>query len=463
MFKLKIIDKPEMFKMKCNFEFPKIPIENLQEKEVNPTTEKQEIVADKEYSALSKVMINAVTSDIDSNIQSYNIKKDVSILGVTGNVIELNGEERATTPTKGTQIITPSADKNAITKMTVNPIPDEYIIPSGEIEITSNGNYNVTDKVSAKVNVPEKQLGAKTITKNGVYNATDDNLDGYSQVEVETSGVDINDYFNSTKKNTGSFMSYVKRVPTTIDFSGYTDFGSVFANCSGLEEIPLIDTSKATYMGSMFYKCSSLKTIPLIDTSKVTNAQSMFSNCSSLKTIPLINTSKTTNMNNMFIDCSKLEEIPLLDTSNVTSAFSMFQRCSALITIPQLDTSKITEARQIFAQCTSLTTVPLLNCSSVMWVSNIFQSCQKLENLGGLYNLGNNYSTSISANDFDRKLNLFDSRNLTHDSLMNVINNLYDIAAKGVKTQKLEIGSTNLAKLTTEEIAIATNKGWTVS
>ena len=34
MFKLKIIDKPEMFKMKCNFEFPKIPIENLQEKEV---------------------------------------------------------------------------------------------------------------------------------------------------------------------------------------------------------------------------------------------------------------------------------------------------------------------------------------------------------------------------------------------------------------------------------------------
>lgn len=121
MFKLKIIDKPEMFKMKCNFEFPKIPIENLQEKEVNPTTEKQEIVADKEYSALSKVMINAVTSDIDSNIQSYNIKKDVSILGVTGNVIELNGEERATTPTKDTQIITPSADKNAITKMTVNP------------------------------------------------------------------------------------------------------------------------------------------------------------------------------------------------------------------------------------------------------------------------------------------------------------------------------------------------------
>ena len=221
MFKLKIIDKPEMFKMKCNFEFPKIPIENLQEKEVNPTTEKQEIVADKEYSALSKVVVNAVTRDIDSNIQSYNIKKDVSILGVTGNVIELNGEERATTPTKDTQIITPSADKNAITKMTVNPIPDEYIIPNGEIEITENRIYNVTDKASARVSVPEKILTTKTITANGTYNATDDNADGYSQVTVETSGVDINDYFSNivTSRDVGNsnwYSSVLKMQPLKV-------------------------------------------------------------------------------------------------------------------------------------------------------------------------------------------------------------------------------------------------------
>jgi len=46
---------------------------------------------------------------------------------------------------------------------------------------------------------------------------------------------------------------------------------------------------------------------------------------------------------------------------------------------------------------------------------------------------------------------------------MNVINNLYDIATKGCNTQQLVLGSTNIAKLTAEEIAIATNKGWTVS
>ena len=46
---------------------------------------------------------------------------------------------------------------------------------------------------------------------------------------------------------------------------------------------------------------------------------------------------------------------------------------------------------------------------------------------------------------------------------MNIINGLYDIATKGCNTQSLTIGSTNVAKLTAEEIAIATNKGWTVS
>ena len=46
---------------------------------------------------------------------------------------------------------------------------------------------------------------------------------------------------------------------------------------------------------------------------------------------------------------------------------------------------------------------------------------------------------------------------------MNVINNLYDIATKGCNAQLLYLGSTNLAKLSAEEIAIATNKGWTVS
>ena len=51
---------------------------------------------------------------------------------------------------------------------------------------------------------------------------------------------------------------------------------------------------------------------------------------------------------------------------------------------------------------------------------------------------------------------------LTHDSIMSVINCLMDYAGSGT-TKTLSLGSTNLAKLTDEEKAIATQKGWTLA
>ena len=42
---------------------------------------------------------------------------------------------------------------------------------------------------------------------------------------------------------------------------------------------------------------------------------------------------------------------------------------------------------------------------------------------------------------------------------MSIINNLKVVT----NSQKLTIGSANLAKLTDEQIAIATNKGWTLT
>ena len=304
MFKLKLINKPKMIKLKCGFSFPNIVLANLQEKEATPTKEMQQIIADQQYDGLSKVVVNA--------------------------------------------------------------IPDEYIIPSGEIEINANGNYNVTDKVSARVSVPEKQLGTKTITANGTYNATDDNVDGYSQVTVETSGVDINDYYDLTKKSSGNINTYIK-------------------------QIPLIDTSDYTNMNRMFDGYKSLMTIPQLDTSKVTNMNGMFASCNSLTTVPQLDTSKVTNINSMF------------------------------------------------------------------W------ACYSPTNLGGLTNLGQAYSTTQSANYSNYRLDLSLCSNLTHDSLMNVINGLYDIATKGCNTQQLVLGSENLAKLTAEELAIATTKGFSVS
>lgn len=286
----------------------------------------------------------------------------------------------------------------------------------GTKTINANGDYNATEDSldgysNVSVSVPEKTLTTKTITANGTYNATDDNADGYSQVTVETSGVDINDYYDLTKKSSGGINKYIK-------------------------QIPLIDTSDYTSMYNMFNGYSSLITIPQLDTSKVTDMDAMFSSCVSLKEIPLLNTSKVTSMNAMFNSCSGLSKIPSLDTSQVTDIETAFQNCRSLVTIPKLNFARI--------QRISIST---------------FLSCDSLENVGGFADLGKLFV--YDANNYHHTVCFSYSAKLTHESLMNIINYLYDISSK--KTQQLELGSTNLAKLTAEEIAIATNKGWNVS
>ena len=99
----------------------------------------------------------------------------------------------------------------------------------------------------------------------------------------------------------------------------------------------------------------------------------------------------------------------------------------------------------------------------------MFNYCTNLTNLGGVKDLGKSY-TRKTSNNYYYKLDLSYCEKLTHESLISVINSLYDLnltydVANGgiLYSQQLVLGSTNLAKLTAEEIAVATNKGWTVS
>ena len=188
----------------------------------------------------------------------------------------------------------------------------------------------------------------------------------------------------------------------------------------------------------------------------------MFEECTRLTTIPQIDTSKVSNMDYMFDDCDSLTTIPQLDTSNITSMYGMFTSCESLTTIPQLVTNNVTTFQNMFLYCEKLNNVPELNAEKVNRISSCFSGCKDLENFGGLKDLGKAYDTTKSANYSYYTLSFINSTKLTHDSLMNVINNLYDIASIGVQPQKLQLGSTNLSKLTEEEIAIATNKGWNV-
>ena len=101
----------------------------------------------------------------------------------------------------------------------------------------------------------------------------------------------------------------------------------------------------------------------------------------------------------------------------------------------------------MFQQCTNLQTLDLsgLNTAAVTNMSNMFSYCWYLEN--------------FTAPIFRISVVFSFATKLTHDSLMSIINNLATVTT----TQTLTLGATNIAKLTTDEIAIATGKGWTVA
>ena len=185
----------------------------------------------------------------------------------------------------------------------------------------------------------------------------------------------------------------------------------------------------------------------IFDFSDVTNLADMFRNCSSLTTAPQMDTSQVTNMGYMFYYCTSLTSVPEMDTSKVTSMQSMFYYCESLISIPEMNTSEVTNMETMFLRCKLLTTIPPINTSRVTRIEFMFSGCNSLTDLGGF--------TGLKVN-----LDLSPCSKLSHESLLNVINNAADVTASPAT---LTLGSTNLAKLSDEEKGIATNKGWTLA
>ena len=205
------------------------------------------------------------------------------------------------------------------------------------------------------------------------------------------------------------------------DTENVTTMEDMFGECRNLYTIPLLDTSKVTNMREMFTYCEHLSSVPLLDTSKVTNMYYMFNNCKALKTLPQLNTNRVTNMSGMFFNCVKITEAPMLDTHIVSSTISMFDGC------------------------TNLTTVPAYNMVNNGQAMNMFDNCP---NLKSILMTGMTSSFDISS-----------STKFEREDLVTILNNLGTPAF----TRYLTMGATNLAKLTDEDKAIATNKKWTLS
>lgn len=213
----------------------------------------------------------------------------------------------------------------------------------------------------------------------------------------------------------------LKVVFKDFDISSVTDMSSMFGNCINLTTLDLsnFNTSAVTNMSGMFYFCRSLIMLNLssFDTSSVTNMNTMFSNCSNLATLDLssFNTSAVTDMGGMFSNCSNLTTLDLsnFDTSAVTNMNNMFYRCTSLTTIIGTHTLEEVQAGTIKA-------------------------------LKG---------TKVS-------LSFSDSPLLERASILALFHGLADLTGKTKQT--ISLHATAKARLTAEDIKIATDKNWNV-
>lgn len=106
---------------------------SLQDKTVNPSTSQQVISADNGYDGLDEVTVTPVTSSIDNNITSSNIKNGVTILGVTGDYNPQPDLEtkQVTYTANDTYTITPTAGKDGLSsvEVTVNVPSTQTNVP----------------------------------------------------------------------------------------------------------------------------------------------------------------------------------------------------------------------------------------------------------------------------------------------------------------------------------------------
>lgn len=134
------------------------------------------------------------------------------------------------------------------------------------------------------------------------------------------------------------------------------------------------------------------------------------------------------------------------DTSNAKS-FSYDFYASRFTRLPEIDLRNAITNVAIFSGCKAEEI--RIKTSKTTPYSNTFQKCENLVTLSVEGIIGQN------------GVNLQWSTLLSHDSLMSIINSLYDYSTDtSGQTYTITLGTENLAKLTAEEITMIENKGW---
>lgn len=283
----------------------------LQEKSVTPMTDEQTVVADSGYDGLSYVNVGAIPSQyiVPSGSKTITTNGSHDVTNYASALVSVDAPEpvlqtKTVTPTKSVQNVTPDSDYNGLSKVTVNAIPSDYIIPSGNIEITENGTHDVTNYASAIVDIEAAEdlstelnnqgtlLSTQTTSISNIITALQNKAAGGGSTDIEDAMVTRSlsgAYVNNRVTSIGTEGLRATQISSLHCEEVTTVGGEALRDCKNLVSIylpkcktltgyavgicPLLERadldSIETIQAYSFYNCPKLATVVIRTTSKV--------------------------------------------------------------------------------------------------------------------------------------------------------------------------------------------------
>lgn len=298
------------------------------------------------------------------------------------------------------------------------------------------------------------------------YTIDDNGLFRYPSKVVIPSNVTV------LQNSIGSFYTHTEIVELSLESNSnlYTIAQNGLNGCTSLKRADFSNRNGNIRLASYaFYNDSVLEEMFFNESTKIelSSPANAFAYCKSLtddtinEVLERASRYSTTliNCGNMFMYCTNLVDIIIPEgITNIQACSAMFSKCTGLTSVTFPSTlQKFWNSNQFFADCTSLKTIIFKSvidttgaAISISNANSIFTNCTALETI--IVPEGWNVPTFISNGTAAY------SNNITKDCMINMFNNLA-IVDSGTIT----LGATNLARLSDEEKAIATNKGWTLA
>lgn len=245
---------------------------------------------------------------------------------------------------------------------------------------------------------------------------------------------------------TSLLVDYQNTYNSFKDLTTIPQFSSNGNHYKFIPNLPLPSNTKKLFM----YWYDIIEVPDFLNLNEITDVSNFFAGCYSLRDFKYSGDFNATNsISGLFQQCTNLSGDISINAPNATSANSAFYLCKNINSIT-LTTAPLTIYGQIFLNATKLQSVYNLNLGETSEVQYQPFYCSNLTNITFADGSIINNSTSFSA-----------CTKLTVNSILNILNILKDLT--GSTSATLTLGAENLAKLTDEQKAIATNKNWVLA